>query len=732
MTDAGNLHRLAELAGIEPFYHDIWGNYHGVSDATKRQLLQAMGLNAENDGAIDASIRWLEEAEWRNPLPPCRILREGEIPTVPLALPVGSEDQLYAGEVLTEDNQRFRISFRAGDLALEGLRTLGDGRQIEKRTLLLPKALPLGYHSLVIDGSGGGNTRLIVAPRSCYLPNDLAASARRWGIAAHLYTLRSERNWGIGDFSDLLRLTDVAASLGAATVGLNPLHALFPQQPERASPYSPSSRLFLNPLYLDVEGIDEFRVCDAARALVSNWAEELRLARADPLVDYTAVSARKGKVLELLFETFRKRHLTAGKVSDRGRQFLEFCRLGGELIQRFAIFEALSEHFEGAGWQQWPEPYRDPTDPAVAAFSETHAERVQYFQYLQWQADEQLQRVQHHARAADMLIGLYRDLAVGAAPDGAEAWSAQDILVGAASMGCPPDPFNMLGQDWGVPPLHPLALTRTGYEPFIAVVRANMRHAGALRIDHVMGLMHLFWIPAGETAAAGAYVRYPFEDMLAVLALESHRQRCLVIGEDLGTVPNGFRERMRDANVLSYKVLYFEKDGDRFKRPNEYPPLALACVSTHDLATLSGFWQGADIDLKQRLHLYPSDEAQRDERNARAHDRKLLLQALAAEGLLPPGLNPDNPDGTPMAPDLAAAIHRYLARSPAGIVLVQIDDLVAELEQINLPGTVDERPNWRRKLNIGIEALPGLPLVQALYRALADRRVTSMATTLSA
>jgi (1->4)-alpha-D-glucan 1-alpha-D-glucosylmutase len=278
----------------------------------------------------------------------------------------------------------------------------------------------------------------------------------------------------------------------------------------------------------------------------------------------------------------------------------------------------------------------------------------------------------------------------------------------------------MLGQGWGTPPLHPYAMYRQAFEPFIAIVQANMRHAGALRIDHVMGIFHLFWIPAGELAASGAYVKYPFEDLLAIVALESHRNKCMVIGEDLGTVPEGFRERMAAANVLSYKVLYFEKDGDRFKSPGEYPALALSCVATHDLATLSGFWSSADIDLKQRLNLYPTPEAEDNERAARSRDRWLLLCGLAANDMLPEGICVDEPDGTPMTPQLAAAIHEYLANSSACVMMVQIDDLMEVEDQINLPGTVHEYPNWRRRLPMTADKLPNTPMIKAL-RAVFDR-----------
>jgi 4-alpha-glucanotransferase len=716
MSDASNLERLTELAGIEPDYWDIWGNYHPVSAESKRSLLRALGIRAENDAAIAASIRELEESPWCHPLPPVTVVREGGPASFPVTLPADDANIAIACEVTDEDGARHGFSFKPADAALSNTRTV-DGRVLQRRTIEIPVALPPGYHTVRLDAVSDETMALIVAPGQCYLPERLADGGKTWGITAHLYTLRGERNWGIGDFTDLGDLVDVCSELGASLIGLNPLHALFNRHPEFASPYSPSSRVFLNTIYLDVEAIADFAECAEAREAAAALAGEFAALRGTAAVKYRAVVAHKQKMLALLHESFRRNHQNDNRAMD----FERFCRQGGERFRRFALFEALSERFQGAPWQEWPEPYRQPDSPEVETFARDHRARVEFFEYLQWQTDLQLADVKRRIRNRGLAIGLYGDLAIGAAANGADAWSAQDVIVTRASVGAPPDPFNMLGQDWGTPPLHPLTLRDMAYEPFIAIVRANMRHTGALRIDHAMGLLHLFWIPAGELPAAGGYVKYPFDDLLGILALESHRNRCVVIGEDLGTVPDGFRERMAEMNILSYKVLYFEKDGDRFKRPGEYPELALACVATHDLATLTGFWNGADIDLKMQIGLYPKPEDAGNERAGRSHDRWLLLQALAAEKLLPDGINRDDPDGTPLTPALAAAIHGYLARSPACVLMVQIDDLMEEPEQVNLPGTVDERPNWRRRLSMPADRLSATPLMRALGSPLADR-----------
>jgi 4-alpha-glucanotransferase len=720
MDDGASLDRLATLAGVEPDYWDIWGNHHQVDAEAKRSILGALGLSAKDADAIAASIRDLEEQNWRPWLPPVLVAREGERPEIPLSVPADHSSSTLTLHIREETGAESEFVFRPAETPVQD-GSQADGREILRYVVPLPRPLPLGYHVVQVANRPDEAMRLIVAPRKCYLPPSLEAGGMTWGISAQLYTLNRPGNWGIGDFTDLRELVDVAADIGASVVGLNPLHALFLAHPEEASPYSPSTRLFLNPLYIDVEAVLEYAECPEARAARDAADAEIAVCRALKEIAYRRVKPIKLAVLEALYACFLRKHDAAAAGGGRVEAFERFRREQGQLLRHYALFESLSEEFAGTPWQEWPEPYRHPDSAEVEEFARANADRIRFFEYVQWQADEQLGRAQAHALERGLSIGIYRDLAVGASRDGLDAWDDQQVIVQDAKVGCPPDPFNMLGQDWGIPPLHPLRMRASGYEPFIAILRANMRHAGALRIDHVMGLMHLFWIPADGNPAGGAYVKYPFDELLAVLALESQRNRCLVVGEDLGTVPAGFRERMAEANVLSYRVLYFEKDGDRFKTPAEYPGLALACVTTHDLATLVGFWQGSDLELKRRLNLYPSDEAQRNDEGARRWDKILLLRALAGEGLLPDGIDPENANGAPMSPALMAALHGYLARSPARILLVQIDDLMQELEQINLPGTVFERPNWRRRLSMRVEELPWTPVMQALKEALAQR-----------
>jgi len=712
------LDHLAYLAGIEPHYWDIWGNYYETSEETKRVILDALGIPAADDPAVEAGIAKIEQSPWTRIVPPVIVLREGAELHVPFSVPSDSLETERSVRVVEEEGTAHEIRFVPAHLPSEGVRNI-DGKDIDRRWMHVQVPLPLGYHDLVVEGAESSPLRVIIAPHACDLPKKMAEGGKLWGITTHLYTLRSDRNWGIGDFTDLADLVDVAAKAGASAIGLNPLHALFTNHPEEASPYSPNSRVFLNPLFIDVEAVPDFAEWEEAQQLVSKLQSKLNTARQADIIKYRAIMALKSEVLEILHNWFRANHAKDGDA--RAADLEEFRALGGERLHRFTVFEALTEEFGSDPWQKWPADSRRPDTKKVRDFAAEKLQRLEYFEYLQWQADRQLAAARDRAHDTGLAIGLYQDLAIGADPKGADAWSDQEAVTQAGHVGAPPDPFNMLGQDWGMPPMHPVRLRDLAYEPFIATLRANMRHAGALRIDHAMGLKHLFWIPSGSSPAGGAYVEYPFEDLLGILALESHRNRCLVIGEDLGTVPEGFRERMAEMNILSYRVLYFEKMGDRFKGPGEYPPLALACVSTHDLPTLKGFWDGSDLALKRKLKLYPSKDAKAGDVNGRAADRSQLLHALNWEGLLPDGINPDDPDAVPMTAELAAAVHGYLARSPANLLMVQIDDLTEETDQINVPGTVHERPNWRRRLSMPVERLASSRLMKALAPALAER-----------
>jgi glycogen operon protein len=626
------------------------GGYHKVGADAKRALLAAMRLPAATRGEMNDSLS--------------RITIEPALPPAVTAwaqasIPVRLGQPRPAWATLLRD-----------DGSVGRFQTQGD-------YVILPPQ-PIGRHRLLNEDRPERFCHVTVAPKACYLPPALVAGERRFGIAAHLYALRSHGDQGIGDFATLARFAAEAAHVGASTVGLNPLHALFPQDRSRASPYQPSDRHFLDPIYIDV----------------SEFPGGAGLPSPSGPVDYAAVWERKRAVLDAAFNPTGQERIPVS-------------------LSRFAIFETIAEVLGTSQWLAWPSGLRHPESPDVAAFARQHQRTVQFHAFLQTLADRQFAAAAGSAAEHGLSLGLYRDLAVGAAPDGAEAWSAQDRLMHGVSVGAPPDPFSANGQIWSLPPPDPVAMRSDGFSAFSDLLVANMRHAGALRIDHVMGLRRLFVIPDGTGAVDGAYVTYPMEDLLAQVALQSQRAQCLVVGEDLGTVPEGMSEELAASNILSYKVLWFERQDGRIRPPTEWRRLAAACVSTHDLATLAGWWQGADIAEKRTLLLLDDPEAEQN----RAAEKAELIALLRAEGLLEETVDL----AQPMPPAVAVAVHAFVSATPSLLALVQADDLAGETVAINLPGTDRERPNWRRRLSPDLSDLCQSPLARAILAAFRAR-----------
>lgn len=724
------LDRLCELAGIAAEHTDIWGNQHRPSDKTRIALLRAMGI-VEDAAGVEAALEAREEQPWQRALPPVAVLREDALPyRWEIVCEEGGAGQAHRWSLALETGETYTGEFRPGELPRLAGRAV-NGVCYIKAAFEWRERLPLGYHRFTLlspDGAAPSVLTLIIVPGTCYTPPALEGAGRVWGPAVQLYALRSGRNWGIGDFTDLRSAIEIAGRAGAGIVGVNPLHALFPHNPDHISPYSASSRAYLNALYLDVEAVPEFAECETARAMVATpeFQSRLRALRAAELVEYRGVAEAKLLTLRVLYDHFRERHLAAR--TARGEAFLAYQRSGGEPLLRFALFQALQEDFHARdehvwGWPLWPVPYRDPASPQVRAFQDAKRERVEFYAWLQWLAEDQLAACGRRSLELGLGVGLYQDLAVSVDRAGAEAWAWQKVYAESASIGSPPDDFNLNGQNWGLPPPIPEALAECAYAPFVAMLRANMRHAGALRVDHVMGFMRLFWIPPGGKPADGAYVHYPFKDLLGVLALESRRNRCLVIGEDLGTVPDAVREALAPLGVLSYRLLLFERERDEsFKAPAAYPAQALVAASTHDLPTLRGMWTGHDLDLRAKLGLYPSDKQRERQLEQRAQDRARLLVALQREGVMPASV-PVHPVSAPeMTPELALAIHTFLARSPARVMMVQMEDVLGQLEQVNLPATSSEYPNWQRKLPLNLEEWCEDSRLTALFEALTAER----------
>ncbi len=725
------LARLAELHGIALDYHDVWGKRHAVGEATLRSLLSAMHVAAATDAEVEQSLGKRIDARWRESVAPVAVVREGTQPSLRLHLRPEWDASSLQWRLAEEQGLEQRGAVQPGSLTATDRFTL-EGVALTASQLILPVLPPPGYHRLTLHSEGAviAETALIVVPHACFSPAALQNGGRVWGAATQLYGVRSERNWGMGDFTDLGTIVGQWAEKGADIVGVNPLHALFPHAPSHASPYSPSSRLFLDTLYLDVEAIAEFGECEEAMQLAASAPFQSRLAalRKSELVDYVGVADAKSPILELLYAHFCAKHLG----DARGQAFRDFCTQRGATLRLHALFEAIQEHCHASdpatwGWPVWPQSLRNPESPEVERFAAEHASRIGYYEYLQWQANVQLGAVSALSRARRLGVGLYVDLAVSIDRAGAEAWTHQRALALDASIGAPPDEFNMRGQIWGLPPLIPDRLRQLAYAPFVDTLRANMRHAGALRIDHVMGLMRLFWTPNGKDADQGAYVRYPFSDLLGILALESQRHRCLIIGEDLGTVPDEVRTALAAAGVLSYRLLYFERAAaDEFKPPAAYPAQALVAASTHDLPTLAGWWAGRDIAWRDELGLFPSPATKGEQLDARKRDRGALLRALHEQGVLPESIPLDAGATPAMTAELATALQAFLARTPSQVLVIQLEDIIGAVEQANLPATVDTHPNWRRKLALALEAWPEdrrlMDLAETLRRARARPR----------
>ncbi len=581
-----------------------------------------------------------------------------------------------------------------------------------KRALLTAMGLPAASNAQARESIAHLAEENISSPENterAYLPELFLQDGRRFGVSAQLYALRRSGDQGIGDFTTLGKLAENAARGGACIVGVNPFHALFPHDRDRASPYHPSDRRFLDPIYLDIAALDDL---PGERA---DDAELTALSRGD-IIDYPRVWALKHSVLESRFAAFNATQTS----SPLATAFAAFVVTGGLPLQRFATYETIAEAQGGKTWHHWPTELRDPANPAVAEFAAAHADRARYHMFEQFLCDRQFAAAAERARSAGLAFGFYRDLAVGAAPDGAEAWSNAADLAHGVSIGAPPDRFSADGQIWNLPPPNPLASRRNGYRAFRDLIAANMRHAGALRIDHVMELTRLFWIPDGAKGADGAYVRNPLNDLLGHLARESRAQQCMVIGEDLGTVPDGFRDKLAAADILSYRVLWFERDGLAFKPPSTYPAKAVACVTTHDLPTLAGWWLGADITEREALGQLAKEAAERM-RVQRHAEKDVLSRALLDAGLLP--ILPDFDQ--PMSQDFAAAAIAWVGEAPAHLVLAQVDDLAGETVATNLPGTDRERPNWRRRLGPDIDRIFAGTLTQRIFERLRATRGAS-------
>ncbi|WP_137177267.1 glycogen debranching protein GlgX [Roseomonas sp. AR75] len=688
--DPALLRRLARTAGVSTAWHEISGREHQVSEETLRSLLGALDLPAGSDAALRDSLVRLSA--------PRALPAAHTTTTAAMRLSLPLADRPVRLRLELEDGSVTQIVI-APEAGVTERVELPDGSAAARRICTLP-SLPTGRHVLRDEASPDEPCQLAVVPQGGFLPRWMREGGRRFGLAAQIYALRRAEDQGIGDFRAVADAAAMAQREGAALLGLSPPHALFSTDRARASPYHPSDRRFLDPILLDVASLPLVGDLPAVRAALDAHASRFAALRESPTVRHAEVWQAKRAVLHAAFRA----------MPDQVREALIAWRAAaGPALQHFATFAAIAEQQGHSDARRWPAGLRHGHDTGIAAFAAAHADTIAFAAFQQMLADMQLDEA---GRAG---AGLYRDLAVGAAPDGAEPWSGDQRFLAGFSIGAPPDPFSAAGQVWGLPPPDPLAAATQGHAAFAGLLRANMRHAAALRIDHVLGLQRLFLVPDGAGAAEGTYLRYPFAEQLGQIALESQRAACLVVGEDLGTVADGLREQLRGADILAYRVLWFERRHGGFLPPAEWPAHASACVSTHDLPTLAGFWSGEDLRERAALGLLRDLDAALAERAA---DRSELCALLAAEGLLPDDAGPDEP----LHDSLAAAIHALVARTPSAVMLAQLEDLAGEAVAVNLPGTDRERPNWRRRLPATTEALARTPRASAILDRLRSLR----------
>ncbi|MGE0215743.1 4-alpha-glucanotransferase [Mycolicibacterium sp.] len=669
-----SLVELAHRYGVATEYADWTGRTVTAAESTLVAVLDALGVPAATEQDRAAALTEHDRRYWARPLPPVIVGRAGA--TTPFWVHVTHGDPVRLWLRLEDGSVRTGLRQLENNRAPYDL----DGRLIGEASFELPADLPVGYHRLHHAGADDTGTPVIVSPATLGVPARLG-SARTWGLATQLYSVRSERSWGTGDLTDLTDLAVwSAARHGAGFVLVNPLHAAAPTAPMEPSPYLPTSRRYVNPLYLRVEAVAEYtELPRRGRIRKAKARLQAHAARAGQ-IDRDGAWEVKRQALEQIYPI----ELSAG----RDIAYSAFQAREGRSLDDFAIWCALAEQY-GADWHQWPVELQHPRSQAVADFAAEHPDEVDFHRWLQWLVDEQLAEAQHHAVQAGMPLGIMHDLAVGVDPDGADAWALQDVLALGVTAGAPPDEFNQLGQDWSQPPWRPDRLAENAYEPFRALVAAVLRHAGGVRIDHIIGLFRLWWIPKGAPPTEGTYVRYDHDAMIGIVALEAQRAGAVVVGEDLGTVEPWVRDYLRDRGLFGTSILWFEQDDAGNPLPAErWREFCLSAVTTHDLPPTAGYLAGEHVRLRQELGLLtrPADEELAADR---VHQQAWLAELRRA------GLLPDAPDVDADVEAVVLALHRYLGRTPSRLLALSLADAVGEVRTQNQPGTTDEYPNWR-------------------------------------
>ena len=704
------LQQLVEMRGIETQYVDAWGKPATIAESSKAKLLNTLGYDTSSDEKIQSQITQDIKSVWLSPLNPVQVVRNTQEINLAVRLPIELVNDDHTLTVTCENGDVLTHQFTPVDQEMTTMAHIDDV-EFHEYVVTLPLDLSLGYHDVALsaDDDEFARSRLIVAPEACYTPNEIKEGKKIWGLSVQLYCVRSEKNWGIGDFSDLALLIEKAAGVGADFIGLNPIHALYPANPNACSPYGPSSRRWLNYLYIDVTAIDGYD--DASvQAVVSSdeFKATLEHARNVEHVDYEAVAHVKLAALKAVFDVYDAKYLR--KSTKQNKAFKAFVEAGGESLDMLAVYDALQSHLKAEGkdswgWPVFPQDYKDYYNPAVAKFKSANEQDVKFYLFLQWIAAQQLELASNKATDAGMTIGLYRDLAVGVSEGSAEIWGNKDLYCTGASVGAPPDILGPLGQNWGLPPMDPRKLYEQGYQPIIDLFASNMASSGSLRIDHVMALLRLWWVVKGDNAKDGGYVYYPVDDLLGILALESHRNQSLVIGEDLGTVPEEIRSKLADNGVYSYRVFFFEQAEDGgFFSPSHYPVQSMSTLTTHDMPTLIGYWHCLDLELGKEIGLYPTEEILQTLYADRHENKQAILDTLHGHGSIGDNVGRDV-NHTGMNRELNNGMQVHMAGGSSALLSLQLEDWLEMDKPVNIPGTFDEYPNWRRKLTENIESM---------------------------
>lgn len=732
-----DLQELADKLGIARDFTDSDNVHRVISPECRVQALSMLGFSINDEGRLQSEIREFIEKEYRDMLPPVTVLRDGEHQFIYINTPEDlNEEANFSYHIRFENGQERGDSFPLYEIEIARYADIY-GTVYDTRRMFAPTGLDYGYHTFTCEINDNGRIlkssemTLIVTPKQCYIPDQLRQGKKLWGLSVQLYALRSKGNWGIGDFADLQELLDLVARHGGGFVGINPIHAGYPSNPDpdMISPYSPSSRKWLNVIYIRVENVPEYTHCQKAMDLVQSDAfqQKIRALKDREYVDYRHVLDLKLKALREIFDT----GMMTDKRNNRARQFLEFVERGGESLMRMAAYDALQAHFyangqDAWGWMAFPNEYQDVNSYFVKDFIEAHQHDVHFYCYLQFLAQEQLDWAFDTSRNNGMALGIYRDLAVGVTFGSCDVWADSDNIYSkdGSSIGAPPDTLGPKGQNWGLAPLNPNNLRATRYKEYINLYRSNMRSCGALRIDHAAGINRYWVVPPGKDATDGVYIKNNLNDILGIIALESMRNKCLIIAEDLGTIPPELRRGLKESCMYSYKLFFGERAWDGgYIAPRDYEPIAMSALTTHDMPTLKGWWGFYDLTLGQELGIYTQEQAEKLKED-RIEAKQQILNSLHGLGSIDDSI-PRDARECELTQELADGMQVHMCRGACVLYSSQLEDWIGVEKPMNIPGTFREYPNWRRKLTMDIDDIFALDHVRHLTEAMTQARSNS-------